>query len=175
MPYQTTVLGIDASARSTGVVRLRPDMPSIEQIIKPKNLKEGERLAFIERATLDLLKDQVVDLAVMEGPSYRSTNKPFTLGEVYGTFKLILFRKNIKTLIAPPRAVKKYAVGKGTATKEQMIQAAYKQGCSTAQEDVADAWHLAMLGRDVLAGQAGSGKRSAEEVVQKMRRDLCLC
>jgi Holliday junction resolvasome RuvABC endonuclease subunit len=173
MPFQTTVLGIDASARSTGIVLLSPDRITIEQVIKPGNLKEGERLAFIEEAVLKTLEGKKIDLAAMEGPSYRSINKPFTLGEVYGTFKLVLFKKKIPVIIVPPKTLKKYAVGVGTAKKELMMKAAQEQGCRTNQEDISDAWHLARLGQDVLEGSSLVRRRASEEVVQKMRKELC--
>ena len=174
MPYQTTVLGIDASARSTGLVLFEQSKPTIEHVIKPGNRKEGARLKYIEEALNSVIRNKDIALATMEGPSYRSTNKPFTLGEVYGTFKLILCKLEVPLVIVPPRALKKYAVGKGTAKKELMISAAMSQGCGTEQEDIADAWHLACLALDLLKGNSSLSTRASEEVVQSLKGKICL-
>ena len=165
---RTFVVGIDASARSTGVVVMGADTSPKEHLIKTPRIKEGERLNRIYSEFANILENKKFVMAVMEGPSYQSTNKPFTLGEVYGIFKLSCTQNRIPLVIIPPRSLKKYAVGTGNAKKEQMVTRAKLQGCSSESNDIADAWFAAKLAMDIVDGRSASQERAAQEVVHNI-------
>ena len=165
---ETYVVGIDASARSTGVVIMCASSAPEEYLIKSPRLKEGARLKRIYSEFRKMLENKAVVMAVMEGPSYHSTNKPFTLGEVYGIFKLVCSQEGIPLVVVPPRALKKYAVGSGSAKKEAMVSKAKEQGCLSDSHDVADAWFAARIALDVVDGRSASKERAAQEVVHSI-------
>ena len=168
----TAVIGIDCSARSTGVVYLTASGMSATTLIVPKKLREGARLGRIYaelKAFIDTGAARVPLVAgVIEDPSFNSTNRPFTIGEVHGVVKLLLDQYGIPLYGAAPKTLKKYGTGKGTADKAGMIEAALSYGCSSDQNDVCDAWLLAMMGLDKVLLRATPGTRAAHEALKKL-------
>lgn len=165
-------IGIDCSARSTGVVILDSDLSGQTLLIQPKKLRGPERLKYIYDALGEFAEERIIDLAVIEDPSFKSTNRPFTLGEVHGVVKLIFALSGVPLVGVAPKALKKYGYGKGTASKAQMIVAASKAGCTSSQDDICDAWMLAQLGIDILEGTNGPGMRASYEVITSLGCDL---
>jgi len=165
-------LGIDCSARSTGVVLITSSHKYNFTLITPKGLREGARLTHIYERLEEFLRGKLIDVAIMESPSYNSTNRPFTLGEVHGVIKLCLSKRGIPLYGVAPKALKKYATGKGTAKKADMASAASGYGCPTQQFDVTDAWFAAMLGVDALLDECTPGKRASYEVVNDIREKI---
>ena len=158
-------LGIDCSARSTGIVSLTSAHKYSFTLITPKKLQEGSRLEFIYDAANEFIRGKKIDLAIMEAPSYNSTNRPFTLGEIHGVLKLVLQRHSIPLIGIAPKALKKYATGKGTASKQDVCEIAQANGCPEPQYDVTDAWVAAMAGLDVLLDRCSTELRASYEVV----------
>ena len=66
---------------------------------------------------IDVLKPKCVFL---EGYSFGSTGQIFNIAENTGILKSKLFDAGHKVLTLPPTTVKKYATGKGTASKQMM-------------------------------------------------------
>lgn len=167
-----STIGIDASARSTGVVILNSSPRPLKVLIKPKKLSGANRLQYIYDTLCGLLTIYSPTLAVMEGASYYSTNKPFILGEVYGICKLALLQHNVPLVLVAPRALKKYASGHGNARKEKMLSEANKLGCKTDSHDIADAWFASKLAQDILLGTVSIKTRAAAEVVHHLTKEL---
>lgn len=119
---------------------------------------------------------QPPSIVVMEGPSFFSTNKPFTMGEVYGAFKLAIYSLyNTEINIVSPKQLKKYLAGSGDATKAQMQKAAIKLGCPSSQHDICDSYSAALLGIDLLQNTNTPGTRKALEILTQLRKqDLSL-
>jgi Holliday junction resolvasome RuvABC endonuclease subunit len=164
-----TSLGIDCSARSTGIVSLTASHKYSFTLITPKKLLEGSRLEFIYDAVDEFTRGKKIDLAIMETPSYNSTNKPFTLGEIHGVIKLVLRKRGIPLVGIAPKSLKKYATGKGTASKQEVCTVAQNNGCPEPQFDVTDAWVAAMAGLDVLLDRCSTGLRPSYEVVHLLQ------
>jgi len=165
-------LGIDCSARSTGLVAIESNHMYKFTLITPKKLREGERLQAIYDRLADFMRGKHIDLAILESPSYGSVNKPFILGEVHGIIKLCLAKANIPVIGVAPTALKKYATGKGTASKADMSSAAASYSCPSSQFDVCDAWLAAMLGLDILMDSCTPDKRGSYEVIKSLKEKL---
>jgi len=121
-------------------------------------LTDQERYENIAEWVLTILaefkKEQVVIL--IEDYSFGSKGKVFNLAENCGILKYMLYKAGYKFFTVPPTVVKKYATGKGNATKEKMYDAfvaetqvdlhniispTTKLGSPTT--DVVDAWYIA--------------------------------
>ena len=163
------VVGIDSSAQSTGISLIKTNYSSYVEAIQPKRLKGGERLLFIYNRIAGLLLQGQPSLIVMEAPSFGSTSKKFTLGEVHGVIKLLAAQNSIPLVLAAPTAVKKYASRRGTADKEAMVRAAGLEGCPSKQEDICDSWFMALIGLDLLEGKARKPTRAKLEVLKVLR------
>lgn len=175
-------VGVDASLRSTGVAAVFPVVGGIwtaplAGVIKPsEKLGEYALVHMYEEFNkwLDFLPAEVA-LAAIEGPSINSQNRPFDMGAAYGVYKLALMQRKIPFTIVPPKSLKKYFTGKGTATKEEMFAAqkdADCMGCVFSQNDMVDAYALALIAQDVYKGTAAIRKRYKEEMVQQACANL---
>jgi hypothetical protein len=106
----------------------------------------------------------IVDIA-MEG-TVLASQSALVLGELSATVKLTLwdfFDTHLRTpLQIPPMTLKKYATGKGTAKKQEMLLQMYKRwGVEFNDDNAADAYALARL-----AGGSHIGAIEAQIVEQ---------
>jgi len=107
-----------------------------------------------DRNLADFKKEEVIVL--IEDYSFGSKGKVFNLAENCGILKYMLYKAEYKFFTVPPTVVKKYATGKGNATKEKMYEAflnetfidlhniispTTKLGSPTT--DIVDAWYIA--------------------------------
>lgn len=107
---------------------------------------------------LDYAKHKIVDIA-METP-YLGSPSTLPLSELAATVKLFLYEhfngimsynpappQILRTpLLIPPTTLKKYATGKGTAKKQEMLLQIYKRwGVEFSDDNAADAYALARL------------------------------
>jgi Holliday junction resolvasome RuvABC endonuclease subunit len=161
-------LGIDASVRSSGVVVLRSGFAPLQVRIAPPASLGEKSFAYIYdnfEATIKLLGK--VDMAAMEGPSFNSLNRPFDMGAAYGVFKVLMAKNKIPFVTVPPKSLKKFMTGNGAASKETMVLYANSLGLDSKQEDIADAFALALVAKDCYHGKAEVRTRAREEVVQQ--------
>jgi Holliday junction resolvasome RuvABC endonuclease subunit len=102
----------------------------------------------------DFKKEEVVVL--IEDYSFGSKGRVFNLAENCGILKYMLYKQGYRFFTVAPTVVKKYATGKGNATKEKMYDAflndtfvdlhsiispTTKLGSPTT--DIVDAWYIA--------------------------------
>lgn len=137
------IIGLDLSTSATGWA----DSEGRCGLIKPSTKDVGRRL----REIMDLLRPpfkalKPVDLCVIEGYSMGSkgrNNAAFRLPELGGCVRMWLFDNSIPYVEIPPTTLKKFATGKGNASKQEMIDAANESGAPDLDDDnVADAWWL---------------------------------
>jgi len=121
-------------------------------------LTDQERYENIASWVLTILtgfrKEDVVIL--IEDYSFGSKGKVFNLAENCGILKYMLYKAGYRFFTVPPTVVKKYATGKGNATKDKMYDAfmsetgidlhriispTTKLGSPTT--DIVDAWYIA--------------------------------
>jgi crossover junction endodeoxyribonuclease RuvC len=90
------------------------------------------------------------DAAVVEGYSYGSPrgagSQAHSIGELGGVFRLLCYRRAIPLAVVAPTQLKKYATGKGNATKDEVVAAiASRTGLhfpGPGANDKYDAWVL---------------------------------
>ena len=148
----TYFLGVDPSATSTGLTLLGDENQCFTRLIKPKKLRDCQRLQYISTEIKDFISTKNIALCVYETPSYGSTHKEFILGEALGVIKLTLTELGIPLVGAAPTQLKKYLAGRGDASKAVMISKAVSLGCPVSQEDICDSYAAALLCKDLLLG-----------------------
>ncbi len=155
-------LGIDPSATSTGLTLLSSSGCCEVHLIKPRKLRDCERLQYISSDIKSFIRGKNITLCVYETPSYGSTHKEFILGEVLGTIKLTVSGEGITMVGAAPTQLKKYITGSGRATKECVVENAVRLGCTSKQEDLCDSFAAALLCKDIVKGPLLSTRASRE-------------
>ena len=80
------------------------------------------RYAFIMRWTMDILARYDIDRVWLEDYAYAATGRVFNIGENTGILKFKLLQKEIPVSIVAPTEVKKSTIGKGNASKDEVIQ-----------------------------------------------------
>ncbi len=152
LPTRINILAVDPSLVATAFCH-----PSgVTETVRPRT-RGPERLYDLENMLLarcgiegdeDAIQGLVpVSLVVMEGYSFHSKGKPFTVGELGGVFRLALWRNDIPLVVVPPKTVKKYATGRGDADKAAMIASARKAHTMSIRDDhQADAFWMWQIG-----------------------------
>lgn len=140
------VLALDLSLTSTGmafpdggVTRLQFKSTGIARL---RHLRDAVLVAAVGNTNPDVV--------VIEGFSYGS--KGSSIDEVYGlgwVIRLALAEAERPYAVVPPASLKKYATGKGNASKEEMLVAAVKRlGYDGSSNDEADALWLRAMALD---------------------------
>jgi Holliday junction resolvasome RuvABC endonuclease subunit len=93
---------------------------------------------------------------MIEDYSFGSKGKVFNLAENCGILKYMLYKQGYRFFTVPPTVVKKFATGKGNATKEKMYEAFVKDTfvdlhsiispttkLGSPTTDIVDAWYIA--------------------------------
>ena len=93
---------------------------------------------------------------LIEDYSFGSKGRVFNLAENCGILKYMLYKQGYKFFTVPPTVVKKFATGKGNATKEKMYEAFVKDTLidlhkiispttklGSPTTDIVDAWYIA--------------------------------
>jgi hypothetical protein len=86
----------------------------------PSYSVESERFGNIGSWVVDVCKVRGVEKVYIEGYSYGSKGRVFEIAENGGICKYLLWRNGIDYEVVAPTLIKKFATGKGNATKEGM-------------------------------------------------------
>jgi crossover junction endodeoxyribonuclease RuvC len=104
----------------------------------------------------------------IEGCSYGSTHREFALGEVSGLLRADLYDRGVDLLVVPPTMLKKFATGRGHATKTQVMTAVETLwGAKDLDDNSADAVVLAQIARAFRQGVYHH--RCQAEVIRALR------
>jgi Holliday junction resolvasome RuvABC endonuclease subunit len=121
-------------------------------------LTDQERYENIASWVLTILADfKKEDVVIMiEDYSFGSKGRVFNLAENCGILKYMLYKNGYRFFTVPPTVVKKFATGKGNATKEKMYEAFVKDTfidlhsiispttkLGSPTTDIVDAWYIA--------------------------------
>jgi Holliday junction resolvasome RuvABC endonuclease subunit len=140
-----SVLGIDPSLTATGLAHLGG------QTVIGGGAKLGdERLWLINRTVRQACWDHAPVLAVVEDLPTHAKSAGIT-GMAQGAVRLALLEAAVPYVLVVPSTVKKYATGKGTATKADLRMALYQRTDVDERDDnKVDAWWLQAMGLDHL-------------------------
>jgi Holliday junction resolvasome RuvABC endonuclease subunit len=147
VPY---IVGLDLSLTATGVWH-DPEHEGYEghTIRTSSDDQLEQRLGEIVTWIYDWVTS-AADLVVIEDFVTRSPAASL-LGMVHGAVRLELHTQNTPFVLVPPATLKKFATGKGNATKADMRMALYKRaGLDVADDNQVDAAWLHMLGMEAL-------------------------
>lgn len=164
-------LGIDQSVTSSGLAVISPgsDVPVLLRTVVPRELRGGERLAFIMREISLSVDFHTITQAAMEGYSFGSTHNAFDLGEVAGVVKCLLAQRSIPLIVVAPTQLKKFVRGKGFGDKDSVAEdIERKWGQRIDQNDQADAYGLAKVAEVYTTGV--SKYREELEVVKSLKQ-----
>lgn len=148
------VLAFDLSLTSTGVA-----YENTTSRITPKS-RGTERLAEIRDAVRNLILCHAPEVVAIEGYAYARANQAHQIGELGGVIRLLLRDmgytvENEGLRIVAPSALKKWATGRGDASKERMLEVAIRKFAFEGHgNDEADAWLLYLMTLDALRPDA---------------------
>lgn len=171
---RVTVMGLDLSLRSTGLVvaRGRPEeapkvlrartlrtealgnsLGTVESGLRPSGNYRGDHeecIEFTRKKILATFRKFTPDLVVIEDyPFMKNSRSISVLYEQGGVIKNALHKVEATFLVRKPTVFKAYATGHGGASKQEMITTAKKSGFTGAtNSDVADAYWIARYGID---------------------------
>ena len=148
----THFVGIDPSLSSTGLAILTLQGDKVEQytttLKTPKKLRDTARLCWIRGAfvkTLDNHAHGIMGGVCYEKASLKSVGKQIELAEVRGVLQVACVSFAMDPVGIEPARLKKFGAGQGGASKDKMITKAKLTGWDVANDDEADAAHLAFL------------------------------
>jgi len=150
---QQRVTGLDLSITATGVCHTE-DSPAMYstpvaclRLIKPKRLKDV-RLGEIKAQVRDYVAGSEMVLIEMLPPNMKAAG---ITGMVQGVVRDMLVEEGIRYGDVGPSSLKKYATGKGGASKTEMSLAAMKRGgVEIAEDNQCDAWWLWVMANHYL-------------------------
>lgn len=137
--WTAKVGGLDLSMTATGLTHTVEGARCVHTL---KTKRAGDlRLVELKDQVVDLVKD--CELVLIEGYLNRSMSAGIT-GMVHGAVRLGLQEAGVKYGTLPPASLKKFATGKGNATKTEMAVAAFRRGDGIEFKDdnACDSWWL---------------------------------
>lgn len=148
------VVGLDLSLTGTAVALRRRGALSTEHIIDVPKLRGIERIIAIRDAVLSLCMFYDDDgmpaesVAVIEDYAFsRAASHAHELGELGGAVKVALRENGVPYVLVSPSALKRFATGKGNATKPDLRMARLKRtGVDERDDNANDAFWLRQMG-----------------------------
>jgi Holliday junction resolvasome RuvABC endonuclease subunit len=147
----TAVVGIDPSLTATGLAWADGTTSTVKYL---PGITGDQRLMVIadavEEVTTIPMIGHAVDLAILEDLPTHAHGAGIT-GMVQGVVRHQLQRDDVPYITVPAATLKKYATGKGNATKPDMRMELYKRtGLDLKDDNQVDAWWLRALGYELL-------------------------
>ena len=168
------VVGVDPSLTGFALAAVYPDGRFFEYEMKTKarNTLRGrvDRLRSLADGAEKFIKEHVPNLCLIEGYAYAAKWKAANLGELGGVVRDRLVGLSDVTAEIPPTMLKKFAVGKGTASKLDMVQRVGKKFDREFKTDnMSDAFGLAWLAGTVLGyyETTNQAQRDVVRIIEK--------
>jgi len=149
------VVGIDPSLSATGVCTATGQLRTLKSQPDNGSVKDrADRIVDLADRVVDCLRDDVA-LVVIEGPAYAQQAQAGVHLRAGLWWQIVthihLARSAAQVVEVSPTTLKKFATGKGNATKPDMRMALYQRGGLDVRDDnQADAWWLRELGLHLL-------------------------
>lgn len=133
-----SAVGLDLSLTATGYADGEG-----ARVITCKKYKGAERLSHFRNHLAYTFQDQEPGIVAVEGYAYDShTAGSRSIGELGGVVRLLLWDMQIPWAEVPPTSLKKFATGKGNASKDQVLAAAVRLDPRIEDNNAADAFWL---------------------------------
>ena len=156
LPKGFGLLGIDQSTSCSGLVYVDRMGVVYDTIIPRKTLGIG-RLLEIESRLVGFIKEHKVSVVALEGYSRNSKYRREESAECCAVIMLLLYRMQIPTYNIQPTSAKLFLVGKGNASKDEMVAASsltplLKEQKRSKQviEAISDAYGITLSGLSIL-------------------------
>jgi crossover junction endodeoxyribonuclease RuvC len=168
-------LGIDPSLASTGIALITPKIKASTELKTQPNQEKVMRLHSLKTQFVEFMlryaPEKQVTLCCIEGASYNSFGRHDDLGMVRGILSLTALDYCLQIVTVPPRSLKKYATGRGEASKEEMVKKAIAIGWSIQEQhdDAADAALLAELAFGITNQHSLNLTRAQLEVLKSLK------
>ncbi len=174
------VMGIDPGSVHTGVTVLQPQPDKFPMrwltreltSMSKDPLEAGVQQHEMLRAILEDLNPR---LAVIEDFAWAGRgNQTINVAIVQTCLRLTLRAHGVRFVAVAPTTMKKFVLGKGKATKSQVIKAIAKRWeFGTKSDHIADAYGLAMIGIGAAGGNVGDSMSvKMAEAVALVRKKL---
>lgn len=163
-PWDRTVMGVDQSMTSTGIVVGGQGMVDFMDVFstssdKTDDLSDFKRCMKIRDAIIKVAETYMVEKVYIEGLSFNAPgNSNRQLAGLLYTIVTTLIEKGFEVQVVAPTTLKKSATGKGNANKDQMfeylpdmIKEQVNEFPKKARDDVADAYWLCMYDSRVIS------------------------
>lgn len=117
--------------------------------------KGPKRLDLISSTIADTVKEEEIDVVIIEGYSFASrSGQAFSIGELGGVVRTTLYRMGVPFIEIPPTCRAKFATGKGNASKNEVVSSiSAKTGIifrNPGADDQCDAWILLEMAKTYL-------------------------
>jgi Holliday junction resolvasome RuvABC endonuclease subunit len=173
MSDKRPVMAIDSSLRGFCIAVEGPDIPLVTKEIKTLSkdwsndvIGRIERYKHIVKVAIAYAKAYLPVLVLIEGYSHHSKGRGvLQLAELGGVLRYVLIGYGDSTVEVPPTVLKKFATGRGNASKTLIVQQLcrrYDRIFNTDNE--ADAYALLRLGFVVVGYAEGKTKFEVEAV-----------
>lgn len=143
------VIGLDLSITATGTASATGELATISGL----SHRGDRRLQAIHEGVVALLLNDP-HLVVIEDLPTHAHGAGIT-GMVHGVVRWACLEFDVPYVLVPPATLKKYATGRGNATKSDMRMELFRRtGLDVRDDNQADAWWLRAMGLDYLGDPA---------------------
>ena len=163
------VVGLDLSLTATGIAAWDGRPTSTIRTVTSDGDQRLRRIMVTVRADAwDHINNEPIELAVIEDLPTHAHSAGIT-GMVHGVVRVALMDRGVPYALVPPASLKKYATGKGNATKADMRMALYQRaGLDLRDDDQVDAWWLRAMGLDALGHPIVDLPKAQRETLTKI-------
>lgn len=160
-------VGLDLSLTGTGVVVLDQNCEVVFVKTLKNKLRGEERLSYLQSVIRAVIAKYPLATYCVEGYAMgMRSGQSFSIGELGGVIKLLLWTRGKVFNLVTPTALKKFVTGKGKAEKDMVILNVYKKwGWEAADNNQADAYVLAQIAKEIDSPSDNLAKYQ-EEVIE---------
>ncbi len=163
------VIGLDLSLTATGIATWdgRPTS-TIRTLASDGDQRLRSIMVTVRADAWDYINSEPIELAVIEDLPTHAHGAGIT-GMVHGAVRVALIERGVPYALIPPATLKKYATGRGNATKPDMRMALFQRaGLDLRDDNQVDAWWLRAAGLDVLGHPLVDLPKAQREALTKV-------